>query len=481
MAQIEERFNLRLPFTRLYLLALEKRGGFYPVQPIRVCFSMNAIPFSRILALLGLSVFLETAASTLNIEFEEYDLPNGLHVILHRNSDAPVVSTYVLYHVGSKDERPDRTGFAHFFEHLMFEGSENIERGQIDKLISGAGGNLNASTSFDRTDYYINVPANELELALWIESERLLHAVIDETGVETQREVVKEERRSRYDNQPYGSIMEKMAKAVFDGTSYEWTPIGSAQYIDEATIDEFRDFYKKWYVPNNATLAIAGDIDVEKTKLLVERYFGEIPKGPDPERVSIDWELDAPTTTTVVEEPMTPLPATVHIWRAPVMTHPDAEAVDLLINILAIGKSSRLYRRLVDTERAAVNAAAFTWLQEKAGLVAAYAIGNRGITIEQLDVLVEEEVQKLIDEGVSEQELQKALNQKESEIASSVGTMSSRAQSLAYYHQWYGDAGRANNELEAYLKVTREDIQRVAKEYLQKQRRNTLHYPVPEK
>ena len=141
-------------------------------------------------------------AKSPNIEFEEFDLPNGLHVILHRNTDAPVVSSYVLYHVGSKDERPDRTGFAHFFEHLMFEGSANIGRGQIDKLISGAGGNLNASTSFDRTDYYINLPSNELELALWIESERLMHAVVDETGVETQREVVKEERRSRYDNQP---------------------------------------------------------------------------------------------------------------------------------------------------------------------------------------------------------------------------------------------------------------------------------------
>lgn len=442
---------------------------------------MKLIPFSRLLAFVGFAAPWGAFAASLNIEFEEYDLPNGMHVILHQNSDAPVVSSYVLYHVGSKDERPDRTGFAHFFEHLMFEGSENIERKQIDKLISGAGGNLNASTSFDRTDYYINLPANELELALWIESERLMHAVIDEAGVETQREVVKEERRGRYENQPYGSMMEKMAKAVFAGTPYEWTPIGSAQYIDEATIEEFRDFYKKWYVPNNATLTISGDIDIEQTKRLVERYFGEIPRGAEPDRVAIEWDLSAPVTTLVVEEPMTPLPATIHIWRAPVLTDEDAEAVDLLINILAMGKSSRLYRRLVDTERAAVNASAFTWLQEKAGLVAAYAIGNRGVSIEQLDALIEEEVQKLIDEGVSSEELQKALNQKEAEIASSVGTMSSRAQSLAYYHLWYGDANRANNELEAYLKVTREDLQRVAKKFLRKERRNTLHYPVPSK
>lgn len=420
-------------------------------------------------------------AKSPEIEFEEYDLENGLHVILHRNTDAPVVSTYVLYHVGSKDERPDRTGFAHFFEHLMFEGSENIERGQIDKLISGAGGNLNASTSFDRTDYYINLPSNELELALWIESERLMHAVVDETGVETQREVVKEERRSRYDNQPYGSLMEKMAGAVFAGTPYAWTPIGSAQYIDEATIDEFRAFYKKWYVPNNAILAIAGDIDIASTKRLVEQYFDAIPKGPEPDRVAIEWDLGAEGTSQTVVEPMTPLPATVHIWRAPVLTHDDAEAMDLLITILATGKSSRMYRRLVDIERAAVNSAAFTWLQEKAGLVAAYAIGNRGITIEQLDALIEEEVRKLIDEGVSDRELQKALNQKEAEIASSLGTMSRRAQSLAYYHQWYGDASRVNTELESYLKVTKEDLKRVAKTYLTKASRNTLHYPVPER
>ena len=442
--------------------------------------TMQGRKILRAVAGLGLAILGPIGAwASLKIEFEEYDLPNGLHVILHRNTDAPVVSTYMLYHVGSKDERPDRTGFAHFFEHLMFEGSENIDRGQIDKLISGAGGNLNASTSFDRTDYYINLPSNELELALWIESERLLHAVIDETGVETQREVVKEERRSRYDNQPYGSLMENMAAAVFADTSYGWTPIGSAQYIDEATIDEFRDFYKKWYVPNNAILSIAGDIDIEKTKYLVARYFGDVPKGPEPDRSEIDWRLDVDGFKKIVEEPMTPLPATVHIWRAPLLTHDDAEAIDLLINILANGKSSRMYRRLVDVERAAVNSAAFTWLQEKAGLVAAYAIGNRGVTIEQLDRLIEDEVQKLIDEGITDREFQKALNQKEAEIASSIGTMSSRAQSLAYYHQWYGDTGRINKELESYRSVTKEDLQRVATEILVRNRRNTLHYPVP--
>ena len=176
-----------------------------------------------------------TSARAGRIDFTEYDLPNGLHVILAPDHTVPVVASYVLYHVGSKNERPDRTGFAHFFEHLMFEGSDNIPRGRIDKLVSGAGGNLNASTSFDQTEYHINLPANQVDLALWIESERMMHGKVEQIGVDTQRQVVKEERRRSYDNQPYGSLFEELSKLVFNGTPYSWVPIGSVQYIDQAT------------------------------------------------------------------------------------------------------------------------------------------------------------------------------------------------------------------------------------------------------
>lgn len=420
-------------------------------------------------------------AAAPRIEFVEYELPNGLHVILHQNNEAPVVSTYVLYHVGSKDERPDRTGFAHFFEHLMFEGSANIERGQLDKLISEAGGNDNASTSFDRTDYYINLPSNELELALWIESERMLQAQIDEVGVETQREVVKEERRYRYDNKAYGSFTEQMAKLVFAGTPYEWSPIGSVQYIDQATIEEFREFYDEWYMPNNAILSIAGDFEIEQAKALVERYFGDIPRGADPERKEIVFDLDAAPQTKVIEEAFTPLPATMHVWRAPAMTHADANAIDLAVKILAEGESSRLYQRIVDREQAAVASSAYTWLLEKAGMVSVYAIGNRGVELATLDRLIDEEVAKLIDDGVSERELLKAKNQVEAELASSLGTMQSRASSLAYYRQWYGDTDAINRELANYLAVTQEDIKRVAQTYLVRSKANVLQYTVPAK
>lgn len=425
-----------------------------------------------------LGLFMATARAE-RIAFTEYDLPNGLHVILHPEHSAPVVTSYVLYHVGSKDERPDRTGFAHFFEHLMFEGSEHIKRGQIDKLVSGAGGNLNASTSSDQTDYHINLPANQVGLALWIESERMLHGKIDETGVETQRKVVKEERRLRYDNRPYGSLLEEMSKFVFKGTPYEWVPIGSVQYIDQASIQEFRDFYRAHYRPNNATLSLAGDFDPEAVKKLIADYFGPIPRGPDPQRPEIDWAAKAEGATLDVRRQNTPLPASMHAWRAPAETADDAYALEMLTNILAEGRSSRLYRRLVDAEQAALEAQAFPLLHEKAGMVAVFAVGNRGVTLQRLDELIDEEVAALRRDGVTEEELQKARNGKESAWASSYGTMNSRAKALAHYHQFYGNTDLINTELQKYLAVTREDLRRVANQYLAPASQFVLHYPPP--
>lgn len=415
------------------------------------------------------------------IEFIEYDLANGLHVILHQDRSAPVIATYVLYHVGSKDERPDRTGFAHFFEHLMFEGSENIPRGRIDKLISGAGGNLNASTSFDLTDYYFNVPSNQLALALWIESERMLHAKVDETGVETQRQVVKEERRRQVDNQPYGTLFENLATVVFEGTPYEWTPIGSAQYIDQAQIEEFREFYIRYYVPNNATLVVAGDFEIDDAKRLIEQYFADIPRGPDVPRPDVTLTPQSGPKLKVIEKENTPLPAVLHAWRGPVETSPDAYAVDLLTNILARGRSSRLYQRLVNHEQAAVEIQAFPFLLEKAGMVGVFAMGSRDVALSQLDKLIQEEIAKVREHGVTPEEFDKARNQKEMELASAFGSMQSRAHSLARYHVFYGDTNLINTELERYLSVTREDLQRVANEYLKPEAVNILHYPVPGK
>jgi predicted Zn-dependent peptidase len=363
----------------------------------------------------------------------------------------------------------------------MFEGSENIPRGKIDKYISGAGGNLNASTSFDQTDYFFNVPANQLKLALWIESERLMHSKIDETGVETQRQVVKEEKRRGVDNQPYGTLFEELSKQVFQGTPYEWVPIGSAQYIDQATIEEFRAFWKKFYLPNNATLAVAGDFEVETAKQLIADYFGPIPKGPEIERPQVDWKLDVPGTKKDVLKDNTPLPASLHSWRAPAETDPDAYPLELLGNILSTGRSSRLYKRLVEKEQVAMEVEAFPFLLEKAGVLGVYAVGQQGVPLDELDKLITEEVEKVKAEGVTEEEYRKALNQKEAEFAGSFGSMNARAKNLARYHMFYGDANLINTELDRYFAVKREDLQRVAKKYLTPERTNILRYPVPTK
>jgi predicted Zn-dependent peptidase len=221
--------------------------------------------------MLTLSAFSSVQAQSVNIKFTEYDLPNGLHVILHEDHTIPTVAISVLYHVGSKNEDPTRTGFAHFFEHLLFEGSENIGRGEYMKLIQNNGGVINANTSFDRTFYFETLPSNKLEQGLWMESERMLHAKIDDIGLETQRKVVKEEKKQRYENTPYGRLLEQIFKHAYTQHPYQWTPIGEAQYIDQASLPEFLDFYKTFYVPNNATLSVGGDINIPQAKAWIEK------------------------------------------------------------------------------------------------------------------------------------------------------------------------------------------------------------------
>jgi predicted Zn-dependent peptidase len=412
------------------------------------------------------------------IDYTEYDLPNGLHVILHQDKSAPVVSTYLLYHVGSKNEQADRTGFAHFFEHLMFEGTANIKRGQIDKLISAAGGNLNASTSFDRTEYHFNVPSNQLALALWIDSDRMLQAKVEDVGVETQRQVVKEERRLGTDNAPFGTVFENLAAQVFEGTPYAWTPIGSVQYIDQAKLEEFRDFYHHYYVPNNATLAVAGDIDIEKTKKLISDYFAGIPRGGDIERPKFELGSQAEPKTRTVELPTTPLPATIHSWRGPQEISKDAPALELLTDILATGRSSRLYERLVRGAQVASDIDVFPYLLENGGVLGIFVVGNPDTPLDKLDSLIDAEVTKVRDSGVSDEELQKAKNQELKELASAYSTMQSRAEKLAHFHVMYGDTGQINKQMEWIQAVTKADVQRVAQQYFTTQGVNILHYPV---
>ena len=430
---------------------------------------------NRMILLILLSVTI-TFAQTRKIEFTEYTLENGLHVILHQDNATPIVAVSIMYHVGSKNEDPQRTGFAHFFEHLMFEGSEYIGRGEFDKIMESAGGANNASTSQDRTYYYEILPSNQLELGLWIESERLLHAKIDSIGVETQRKVVKEERRENYDNRPYGSLIEETFKRAYKEHPYRWLPIGSVQYIDEATIDEFRDFYNSFYVPENAALVIAGDIKIEETKSLIDKYFSDIPNGgKEIYRPNIiEPPLEGEIRDTVYDNVQ--LPLVLHAYRISEQGSADYYALDMLTTLLSSGESSRLQKSLVDTKQKAVATGAFPYSLEDSGIFIAYAISNIGIDANELESEMQIELDKVKNEFVSEKEFQKLKNQIENAFVSSNSTVAGIASSLASYHVLLDDANLINTEIDRYNRVTIEDINRVAKKYLIKGNRVVLYY-----
>lgn len=418
-----------------------------------------------------------TQAQMTQIDFEQYTLDNGLDVILHNDESAPVAVVSVMYHVGSKNENPDRTGFAHFFEHLLFEGTENIERGEFDKYVEKAGGTLNANTSFDRTYYYELLPANQLELGLWLESERMLHAVVDTVGIETQRSVVKEEKRQRVDNQPYGTVMQETFSRAFSEHPYQWMPIGSMEHLNAATEKDYKNFYETFYVPNNAVLSIAGNLgDVKQVKKWIEMYFGSIPKGT--EEIPVPEQDEPPLTQeirdTVYDEIQ--LPAVIQGYRIPEQTDPDYYALDMLASVLSRGESSRMYKRIVDQEQLALAVFNFAFGLEHYGLSINYGIANMGVEPDSLEALMDEEVEKLKNELITEREYQKILNQKESQFVSQNASMAGIAENLATYHTFYGDASLINRILEKYRAVSREDIRRVAKKYLKSDQRVVLYY-----
>ncbi len=409
------------------------------------------------------------------IKFVEYTLPNGLHVILHEDRTTPIVGVSVLYHVGSKNEKPDRTGFAHFFEHLLFEGSENIERGEFDDYIQNAGGTNNANTSWDRTFYYEILPSNQLELGLWLESERMLHAKVDIKGVETQRQVVKEERRQRVDNQPYGTVLEESMKRAFKVHPYRWPIIGYMEHLDAAQEEDYKQFYADFYVPNNATLSIAGDIDIPATKKLVEKYFGSIPKGAEPYRPNIvEPELGGEVRDTIFDNVQ--LPAVIHTYRIPAQGTEDYYAVSMLSQLLSQGESSRLYRALVDEKQLAVFVGNFPISMEDPGVSLAFGICNAGVNPKDLEMAMDAEIERVQKELITEQEFQKLRNQVENDFVSQNTTIMGIAESLANYHTYFGDANLINTEIDRYLKVTKEDIRRVAKKYFHKNNRVVLYY-----
>lgn len=424
-------------------------------------------------ALLSLSI---SSLCAQQVNYEEYTLDNGLHVILHQDNTAPVVVTSVMYHVGSKDENPEKTGFAHFFEHLLFEGTENIERGEFFKIVTANGGSNNANTTQDRTYYYELFPSNQLALGLWLESERMLHPVINQIGVDTQKEVVQEERRLRVDNAPYGRLIENMFKNMFTNHPYRWSVIGSLEHLSSASLEDFQDFNKIYYVPNNATLVVAGDFASKEAKKLIEDYFAPIPRGAEVVKNTYTEDpIEGPIYASF-EDPNIQIPLVLLGYRTPGQADRDAYVLNMISSYLSSGESSILQKKLVDQKRMALQIFAFNYSLEDYG---AYLLGGLPLGDNTMDDIIAEvdvEIAKLQKELISEKDYQKLQNQFESSFVNANSSVEGIADNLASYHRLYGNTNLINTEIEIYRSITREEIREVANKYLQTNQRVELKY-----
>ncbi len=423
--------------------------------------------------------FATTIGFTQEVQYTEYDLDNGLHVILHQENGAPVVTTGVMYQVGAKDEEPGRTGFAHFFEHLLFEGTENIERGKWFDIVSANGGSNNANTTQDRTYYYETFPSNNLEMGLWMESERMLHPKIEQIGVDTQNEVVKEEKRQRIDNAPYGAIIYRTGidKHLFKSHPYGQSVIGSMEDLNAAKLSEFQDFNDKYYNPNNAVLVVAGDIDINATKNMIKDYFGPIKnKAPRNARKVIVEQPITSTRFATEYDANIQIPVKIFSYITPKSTDRDAYVIDYISAVLTGGASSRMQKRMVDEEQIALQVLAFGQSNQDYGTYTMGALAKGDIELNKLAEVMDEEILKLQTELISEREYQKLQNQFEAQYVSSNSRVEGIAASLARYHMLMGDTSLINQELDIYRGITREDIKRVANQYLNSNQRLELDY-----
>jgi len=427
-------------------------------------------------ALFSLSLW-GLGAQAQKIEFKEYDMPNGLHVILHEDHNAPVVAVSVMYHVGSKNESPGRTGFAHFFEHLLFEGTENIKRGDFFKIVSAGGGQNNANTTQDRTFYYEIFPSNQLKLGLWLESERMLHPVINPIGVKTQNEVVKEEKRQSFENRPYGKIIDAIASGLFKTHPYKNGVIGSMKDLDSAKLDEFKSFFKHFYAPNNAVLAISGDFETASIKALIDTYFGPIPKGDEVVYKKLEEPAKKSTEIDTSYDANIQIPAILTAYKVPGKDSKDSKIMEMISTELSGGASSTMYKKMVDIKKNALQVFAFNYALEDYGMYIVGALPNNGAALPGLLSDMDEEIVKLQTDLISEEEYKKLQNKFEDNYVSANTRMLGIDENLAggylFYHK---NTNHINEELKEIRSISREDIREAAKKYLKSDQRLVLYY-----
>ncbi len=415
----------------------------------------------------------------LTVPYSQFTLPNGLNVILHRDTSVPVVAVNLWYHVGSANERVGRTGFAHLFEHVMFEGSMHVPEGSFDTWLEAAGANNNGSTNNDRTNYYIDLPANAVELALFLESDRMGFLLDDKAPakVDGQRDVVKNEKRQSVDNQPYGQAFVELAALLYPpGHPYSWPVIGSMEDLTAASFEDVARFFRTYYVPNNASLVIAGDIDIEQTKTLVEKWFADVPRGTPVTAISPPAPvLEGVKTKTISDRVQ--LPRLYLAWHTPGLLKPGDATMDVISNLLTGGKNSRLYRRLVYDLQIAQDVSAFQQSQALGSSFLIIATARPGQSLDKLQAVIDEELDKLRKAAPEAREVARALNQTEANFFRNmerVGGFGGKADQLNAYFKAAGTPDFFEKDLARYRAVTAADVQAAIERYLPKDRRVEL-------
>ena len=409
------------------------------------------------------------AQATPRIQFEKYKLPNGLEVILHEDHSTPIISVDTWYHVGSGDEQVGRTGFAHLFEHIMFMGSQHVPVGAFDQLLESAGANNNGSTTEDRTNYYEILPSNALQLALWLDADRMgfLLPTMDLAKVNLQRDVVKNERRQRVDNVPYGRADEIILAALYPKTHpYSWPVIGSMSDLSAASLTDVQNFFKTYYAPNNATLTIAGDFDPATVKKLVAQYFGSIPRGPEVKRRLTVPAVVIPRDTFLVLEDKVQLPRLFYTWHSVKRFSKDDAALDILAQIIANDKNSRLYKKLVYNLQVAQNVSAFQDGLRLDGKFQIDVTPKPGQKVADIDRIVQAEIANVINTGVAPRELERAQNLYKASFLNRLASVLGKAEVLNSYNYFVGNPDYVQQDAARYERVTAADVQRVAKTYL---------------
>ena len=427
-----------------------------------------------VVPLLALLLLQSPSSRPKPLEYKETKLPNGLTVITHEDHSTPVTNLQLWYHVGSKDEKAGRTGFAHLFEHLMFKGSAHVKPEDHDRIITNTGGVANAFTQDDVTVYWETFPANYLEKVLWMEADRMSTLDVSEENFKSEREVVKEERLTRIENPPYGDLQEVLYANAFDVHPYKHVTIGSMADLDAATIEDVRQFYKTYYVPGNATLVIAGDFSTDQAMEWIRNYFGDIPKGQNPIVRSNAKEPAHDKERRVTHQKAVPLTAYVAGYYVPADGHPDSYPLVIASKILSEGRSSRIYQSLVYLTQLAVQADASGNFTEDPNLFIVTLIMNRGASLAEGEKAINAKLMLLQTEPVSDMELEKAKNKIRSEWAFGRQSVQQKAESLAHAAVIHNDTATVNSEYDLFMKVTKEDIMRVAKTYFRPENRTVL-------